>query len=135
MLPCTPNYDSLLSTTKTTGRTLNFFSHTRSTMARKVRNHGPFPLADWTDRFYEWFILSIRRRAKSDIPTGPRLAACGDEMARNVAFTAPLMASVFSFAFIACDGSTIVARSVYWGTVMLAVGRAPNRDSHGCRRI
>lgn len=39
-------------------------------------------------------ILSLARRfASADIPTGPTLAACGDEIARNVAFTAPLSAA------------------------------------------
>lgn len=39
-------------------------------------------------------ILSLARRlASADIPTGPTLAACGDEIARNVALTAPLRAA------------------------------------------
>lgn len=37
-----------------------------------------------------------RRRANSDIPTGPTLAACGDAIARNVALTAPRSAAVAS---------------------------------------
>lgn len=39
--------------------------------------------------------LSLARRlANADIPTGPTLAACGDEIARKVAFTAPFSAAV-----------------------------------------
>lgn len=40
-------------------------------------------------------VLSLARRfANADIPTGPTFAACGDDIARNVAFTAPLSAAV-----------------------------------------
>lgn len=47
-------------------------------------------------------ILSLARRlAKADIPTGPTFAACGDESARNVAFTAPLSAAVVESQIIA----------------------------------
>lgn len=39
--------------------------------------------------------LSLARRlANADIPTGPTLAACGDDIARKVAFTAPFSAAV-----------------------------------------
>lgn len=33
------------------------------------------------------------RLASADIPTGPTFAACGDDIARNVAFTAPFNAA------------------------------------------
>lgn len=46
--------------------------------------------------------------ASSDIRTGPKLAACGDEIARNVAFTAPLITAVFSERLVFCCVT-------YWG--------------------
>lgn len=42
--------------------------------------------------------LSLARRfANSDRPTGPTLAACGEAIARKVAFTAPFNAAVVEF--------------------------------------
>lgn len=55
--------------------------------------------SQWTSKIYVWWTFGrslARRLASSDNPTGPTFAACGDAIARNVAFTAPLRAAVAS---------------------------------------
>lgn len=65
-----------------------------------------------------------RRRANSDIPTGPTLAACGDAIARKVALTAPFNAAVASRLQLADDVGSVV------GFMMSLGGGCHN---HECR--
>lgn len=74
-------------------------------------------------------ILSLARRlASADMPTGPTLAACGDEIARNVAFTAPLRAAVVESR----SSDTLAFAGTSMGCVVPLWVRC---TIHGCRRI
>lgn len=76
-------------------------------------------------------ILSLARRfANADIPTGPTFAACGDEIARNVAFTAPFSAADVESQIIAfVDPINGISIGCVWqlNCVFCTI--------HGCRNI
>lgn len=85
-----------------------------------------------------------RRLASADIPTGPTLAAWGEDIARNVAFTAPLKAAAvdsLTVEFCELDGISIGCellqyvrcKSHGWRRICAAVGRRLGTMCNICR--
>lgn len=74
-------------------------------------------------------ILSLARRlANADIPTGPTLAPCGDEIALNVAVTAPFNAAVV-------ESLRPGLPNVVLGVSIVGTTNCEFCKIHGCRKI